>query len=183
LQIQVDLLEQNPDCMMCAHQSTINNEKDNIQEIQVLKRNVLQLETNATCKYDIYNAPYCHTSSRMYKNILPKDSLSTLKFITWDITLFYWYLDKGKMIFINRNMSIYNITGKGVWSKLDEKQKFMQNAKTYFELDLYFDYKYHKIFEPIYLPINKKYYVNIRIPISKKKTLCFCIKREKKKTI
>lgn len=182
LQIQVDLLDKNPDCVMCGHQSTINDTVNNRQTLQVTNHHISTLPDNKTFKWNIYNAIYCHTSSRMYRSYILKERFKKSKDMIGDVKLFYWALSQGNMIYINKNMSTYNYNGKGIYSKLDENEVFMRTAKAFFKMDQFFNYKYHKIFGPKYNPVDEKKYFRFKLPLSGKKSIVLELKRERIKT-
>lgn len=143
IQLQIDALEKNSDCTLCGHNVMyVYHEK---------KKTSLETLNNIQEKYTIYNAPYVHPSSRIYRNLVDF-SKEDPEFITWDITCFYKHLSLGKLYYIDKVMSKYNVTGKGMSSseKNLEKNK-NRDQLIYFRIDQYFKFKYHEVFKNKYL--------------------------------
>lgn len=142
-QIQVNALENNKDCCICAHKTKVVEYPN--------KESFIGLKDGIGNKIlDIYNCPYLHTSSRMYKNILNYSNED--KKIIWDIFSFYKYLSMGNLYYIDKIMSVYNRTGQGMDSCMTKDIAKLEYMKTSYELDLYFKFKYTKIFRKNYLP-------------------------------
>ena len=144
LQQQIDLLEKHPDCTICSHETEVHSYKG-ITAMQVRDSFKKPLDKE-TYVWDIKSTPYTHTSSRVYRNIIPKDNEKILDFIAMDIFLYYYALDKGKNIYINKNMSVYNYTGSGIYSSMDDKERIYDEAKALISLDYMLDYKYTDMF-------------------------------------
>lgn len=54
--------------------------------------------------------------------------------------------------YINRTMSCYYQDGNGMVSKMDANESFISNMIVFYELNLFFNFKYTKIFRKHYLP-------------------------------
>lgn len=54
--------------------------------------------------------------------------------------------------YINRTMSCYYQDGNGMVSKMDANESFISNMIVFYELNLFFNFKYTKIFRKYYLP-------------------------------
>lgn len=146
LQLQIDLLRANHSHTFCAHLTLYDNKVDNTKSIHPYEAKAsFPLCFNIT----IENAVYLHTTSRLYRNIVDFTK-EDMNFIIYDTNLFYKFLSLGNGILINKVMSVYNITGTGVHSSLSQEEKNQANAKLFYNLDKYFNYKYTHIFKPWY---------------------------------
>lgn len=161
LQLQVDMLKAHPDCTICAHKTIYNVIKDS--------NKVISPKIDKDSYFTIYDAPYVHTSSRLHRNIVDftKESID---FISFDINLYYKFLSLGNLAVINKVMSVYNITGNGIYSSLSESNKQKDCALAAFKLDQYFDYKYNSVFRSIYIKnVNhEKTIFSFQIPFTKR---------------
>lgn len=142
-QMQIDVLDKHPECTICTHKVKFVD----------LKQNSTYLLPNKPEKnsiFDIYQAPFCQTSSHMCRNVI--DFLKEKKEIVIDIFRFYKLLTKGNLFYINKTMSVYNRTGLGMDSSLDDETNLYERMKTAYVLDVYFKFKYTKLFRKFYLP-------------------------------
>jgi glycosyltransferase involved in cell wall biosynthesis len=148
LQQQFDILEKHPDCSMCGHNTRIYD---------LITANESYICNNGTFSngYDLQNkenhifsfedSPYIHTSSRMYRNGLVNFSKEP-NWLCVDIYHFYKFLSKGKIYYINKVMSVYNITYMGDYTKYNKLQKEFQYFNVLFRLKKYFNPKYNQYF-------------------------------------
>jgi glycosyltransferase involved in cell wall biosynthesis len=138
LQIALDILENQPQYITFAHDTLYNDIANQTKRSLVHDIHNIKIENPVLFE----NAPYLHTSSRIHRNIV---KYSKHKRAKGDIFLFYTYLDKGPLYYYDKVMSIYNISGKGIWSGLSQAEKVKAGATTQYELNRYFNYK-HDIF-------------------------------------
>lgn len=54
--------------------------------------------------------------------------------------------------YINRTMSCYYQDRNGMVSKMDDNESFISNMIVFYELNLFFNFKYTKIFRKHHLP-------------------------------
>lgn len=166
LQIQVDILEKNPDCSFCCHNSYRrypNNESCS-------KHNTPYIRTKVKSgKYDFpkkicrkqYIEP--HYSSRMYRtDCLNLEKVKNPVMVCYDIASMFWFLSFGKMYYDDRIMSVYNFSYSGVYSGSDSKTQNYMSANIINQINQGFDYKYN----PMFLDFFKK-----KIPVSFAKTI------------
>lgn len=94
-----------------------------------------------------YNYTYLHTSARVYRNIFNFKSYDRNIFdISWEINMYFLYLDKGKVYFENDVMSVYRYSGNGIWSSMSQYEIDRKNAKFYFTANNFFNDKYAAVF-------------------------------------
>lgn len=141
IQIALDILENRPEYVTFAHDTLYNHWEDNTKKSLVHDIHKVEIKNPVFLE----DAPYLHASSRIYRNVV---NFSKNTRIRGDIYLFYFYLDKGPLYFYDKIMSVYNITGVGMWSgvstKVAERER-LRNLDSY-QLNKYFNYKYDKYF-------------------------------------
>lgn len=179
LQQQIKLLQENSDCSICSHEVIINNVQEGTQELQISENHGCKLSQNIY-KWDIYDSPHVHTSARVYRNIIPSDE-RILNFIVADIYMFYYALDKGKNIFINKPMSTYNVHPTGAWSSLTDKERLLNYKIACLTLDYFFDYKYTKKFSPKYVNERGNLIFDFSFAYNKNKKLQFSCRKINKR--
>ncbi|MBT8037059.1 MAG: glycosyltransferase family 2 protein [Verrucomicrobiae bacterium] len=119
LQLQVDAMEENPECLIGGHDTLVVN-------LNTGRRSLFIGGRADTEKQIIFSGPpgpfRMHPSSRIYRN---HDCLRNLpKNLLFDTHLYRHFMMLGKGIYLNRNMSTHHITGQGFWSgrkKIDRK--------------------------------------------------------------
>jgi glycosyltransferase involved in cell wall biosynthesis len=138
IQISLDFLEKNPEFTTFAHDTLVNDipnhtKKSLVHEVQKTEiKNPMVFE----------NAIYLHMSSRVHRNVIKySENQNGL-----DIFLFYNYLDRGPLYFYDKIMSVYNITGKGAWSRLSAREVEIVNIYLQGLLNKYFKYQYDEFF-------------------------------------
>jgi glycosyltransferase involved in cell wall biosynthesis len=138
IQLSLDTLEANPDYVVFAHDTLVNDlacgtKKSLIHEVLHLQLcNPITFET----------APLFHTSARIYRNIIPFTDKTNYS----DIFVFYSFLDRGSLYYMDRIMSVYNSTGKGMWSRLSKSEGLKLDLLLCGMLNQYFNYKYDELF-------------------------------------
>ena len=142
-QIQIDVLDKHPECTICTHKVKFVDLKQN-------STYSLPNKPEKDSIFDIYQAPFCQTSSHMCRNII--DFANEDKQIVWDVFRFYKLLSLGKLYYINKTMSVYNRTGLGMDSARDDEKALFDHMKMMYALDVFFKFKYTKLFRKSYLP-------------------------------
>lgn len=142
LQQQVDALEANPDCSVCAHNTLFNY-------VNIGKtRNYLDVPTK------IFKYPpkrltkrhfiEPHTSSRLYRtSCLNLSEIKNRIVATYDIASNFYFLTKGNLYYIDKIMSVYNYTNKGTYSGASSYQQRYKSASVAKQLNEEFEYKYN----------------------------------------
>jgi glycosyltransferase involved in cell wall biosynthesis len=133
LQLQVNALEMNPDCVLCTHKTLYKDHTNN-------KEWLVPDEKKYTIKkrYTMSETVKVHASSRVYKNIIKVKDVPHYMFL--DTDMLSMYLTKGDMIFLDRIMSVYNSTGIGYWSSKSTKKRRLINIKQWYEANKYLNY-------------------------------------------
>lgn len=138
IQIALDILEDKPEYVIFAHDTMYNNRIKNTRKSMVHEIFKTEIQNPVTFE----TAPFFHTSARIYRNVVKFSKKTNFG----DIYLFYSYLDKGPLYYYDKIMSVYNKTGKGVWSGLPhgdgKKISLLLNGT----LNKYFNYKYDLFF-------------------------------------
>lgn len=131
LQLQIDALEQNPDCSYCAHNTIYQNENDVYRQkedgaIMVYNRNVRD-----TGKYGpedftpLYGAGWVnHINSRVIRmECVDLDGLTDKEDFLYDNAQFFYLLHRGKVYFIQRVMSVYNMNMSSSFTSMQVQNK------------------------------------------------------------
>jgi hypothetical protein len=84
---------------------------------------------------------YIHTSARVLRNIIDFKPLINHKCFG-DALQWAFFLDKGPVYFDRKITSVYNMAGKGVWSRLSEATQIYKNEILCYELNKLFCYRY-----------------------------------------
>lgn len=125
LQLQINALENNPDCSFCMHQSLIKNIHDDYrpnEDGQFLIKNKKVLDSHKISLGDILNQEVgsgyigSATSRLIRSECLDINNIKNKEAILFDNAQFYWLLLKGNCLFINKVMTVYNQTGCGTFS-------------------------------------------------------------------
>lgn len=141
LQIALDTLEQNREYVTFAHDTWYDDA--NAKTRKSLVHDVLKV--SAQQRFELLTSPYLHMSARIHRNVVDFNRLpATMKI--FDIHLFYLYLDRGPLFYLDRVMSVYNITGVGMWSRLANAKRRRHQTLAYFSLNSLFDYRYDAFF-------------------------------------
>jgi len=133
LQKQVDLLEQNPDCVICTHKTLY---KDIVNNKEWIEPDGKKYKTRE--KYTMKDKIKVHASSRIYRNVI--DFKNVPHFMLLDTDMLSLYLTRGDMVFLDKVMSVYNITGAGYWSGKSIKQRRLINIKQRYAANKYLNF-------------------------------------------
>ena len=142
LQMQVDAMEKTPDCTICGHNTIMHDvETDDDRPFigTVIKYKIKE-------KYSVDEPFRVHPSSRIYRNIL--DFSNVPETMIYDTAMYLLYMSKGNLYYIDRVMSVYNITGHGIMSGKNRiNQKILASTVAY-NKNLYFGFKFDKQLSP-----------------------------------
>ncbi len=128
LQSQVDALEQNSQYTMCGHdtlvQDTINQEECTFSaSFGPIKKT----------SYNVKERFRVHPSSRLYRNVI--DFSAIPHYMVFDTRIYLLYLLHGDLYYIDRIMSVYNITGTGFWSGRSKAQQKILALKLNYQMN------------------------------------------------
>ena len=143
LQTQVDILENNPDCSFCAHNTLVNypNLKTEKEYLRCPTK-IFKFPKKLTKRYFIEP----HTSSRLYRSeCLKLDEIKNPLIATYDIAINFYYLTKGNLYYIDKIMSVYNYTNRGVYSSASSYLQRFKSASVIKQINEEFDYKYNNL--------------------------------------
>ena len=163
LQRQIDALNAHPECIACGH-STEYRKMDGTL-VQIKGRRLKEGEFRVD---DLLTTQFVHRSAVLFRNFLDEISDDDLAWIVRDVCFFYYALSKGKIIYFDRPMSVYSITGIGTWSGLSEERKKERLQCLYYRLDRYFGFRYTSKFHHQYLPHEGKRLFSLSLPYFRK---------------
>jgi glycosyltransferase involved in cell wall biosynthesis len=105
-----------------------------------------------TADFDFTTAPFfSQTSSSFYRNVFSTEDIDRMTEFS-DAHIFgdpfrnFLALSKGYGHYENSIGSVYNMTGAGVWSKLESYRQHFRNTRLFYYLMMYFDKPEHKPF-------------------------------------
>lgn len=162
LQIQIELLDENQDCVICGHNSIIKYKDKEGKIVNIPNLNLLE-------KFSLENNVYLHTSSRLYRKVInfedyPKDLLT-------DAFFYHAMLDKGKCIYLDRVMSVYDCTNStSSWATLSPLEQIRDNDAAGTTLLEFFNFKYEDYFIKAFL-CNSALYIELNKKTNKKRSL------------
>lgn len=169
LQTQVDILENNPDCSFCAHNTLVDyiSEKRTKSFIDCKTKKFSFPPKRITKKY--YIEP--HTSSRLYRSeCLNLDEIKNPIIATYDIASNFYFLTKGNLYYIDKVMSVYNYTSKGIFSGASSYSQRFKSANVINQLNEEFDYKYNYLLSRFFSTrLNLNIFVYLLLKFSKNK--------------
>lgn len=142
LQIQVDILENNPDCSFCAHNTLIKfTETNRTREYIKSQTGKFGFPIKKICR-KYYIEP--HISSRLYRSeCLNLNEIKDETVATYDIAINFLYFTKGNLYYIDKIMSVYNYTSKGIYSGATPQMQRFKSANIIYKLNKEFDFKYN----------------------------------------
>lgn len=163
LQRQVDALEAHPECVVCGHSLEYRKPDGSLALLKGrrLKPGAFRIDTLETTQF-------VHRSATLFRNLLDEISDEDLSWVVRDVCFFYWMMSKGKIIYFDRPMSVYSITGVGIWSSLGSRARQEQLQDFYYHIDRFLDYKYTHKFRHQYLPHEGKKLFSFSIPYFRK---------------
>lgn len=157
-QIQVKILEKNPDCSFVCNTTTVHYPNGVIMD-KYPNMPAGKYSLDKVLKFD-----YIFVSS-IASRIARTDAitLDNEKYYLLDSAQAYMLLEKGNMLLLNRVMNVYRITGNGVWSGLSLKERFEFVFKLFMGFNEYSNGKYEKplfrhLISDFTVPFNQKYH-------------------------
>lgn len=131
LQLQIDAMEQNPDCSFCAHNTIYQNGGDIYREKEDGKLMTFNRNVRKTGKYEpqdfipLYGAGWMHhANSRVIRmECVDFDSLTDKEDFLYDNAQFFYLLNRGKLYFIDRCMSVYYMNMSSTFTSQDVLKK------------------------------------------------------------
>ena len=139
LQKQVDFLEANPAYSMCGAQAkclVIN------QDNQEFSGGFLTNKKEVLTTLDFLSGYPMHTSTVLLRKSMLQmpDWLTNVK--NGDVTLFSLLSENGPAFFMNKPVSVYRVTGTGVWSSASIETRYYAFKNTVNYLNKHFNGKY-----------------------------------------
>ncbi len=141
IQMQIDILESNPDCSFCCHDATLYYENEKVIDgtFPNLRAGIYTIE-------DIKNSALylqSHLCSRIVRTDAISIDLSDPEKFLFDITQVYELFQKGNMFFIDKIMSVYRVSGNGIWNR----RSLIDKYKTLFDVILTYNDSTDCVFE------------------------------------
>jgi len=143
LQMQVDILEANDDCSFCAHNTLVDYKTPKKTKAFLNKKTQKYFfPKRITSKYFIEP----HTSSRVYRtSCLNLAEISDPIVATYDIATNFYFLTKGNLYYIDKIMSVYNYSQKGIYSGVSPLEQRYRSGYVVYLLNKDFNFKYNHL--------------------------------------
>lgn len=127
LQKQVNLMEQYENASLCAALTTIYDQSNNTyREIKPFSGNDFPL-----LYLDEINS-YFHTSAFVIRNRHLKEVLNEhYQLLQGDTSLRYLLISKGPFVVLNDYVSVYRVSGKGIWTSISDHDKDLWHYKAF----------------------------------------------------
>ena len=141
LQIQVDILENNPDCSFCAHNTLMDYKEHNFKDLYI-KTKTKKFSLPKKIAHGKYIEP--HVSARLYRtSCIDWNEIKGPILVTYDIASNFYYLTKGNLYYIDEVMSVYNVSGTGCYSSSSPYEQYYKTANCIYNLNKALDWKYN----------------------------------------
>lgn len=133
LQRQVDFLEKNKSYSICFHDCNIVNEND----VQIVSSKLKKLNINQQVfsPQELKKGPTLPSLTLMFRNVISDfpDFLSLVK--NGDTSLISYLGMYGSGVYVRGiKPASYRLHGQGVWSNINQKEKYFNRSKTFFFL-------------------------------------------------
>jgi glycosyltransferase involved in cell wall biosynthesis len=143
LQKQVDLIEKNPHCSMCVAKTQFRN----IDDYSLTPEYDYKPEFHFI---DIFYKQYFHTSSYLIPGSYLNQYLKANKNLKFgDTSMRYILADMGPFVFLDEFVSVYRITGHGIWSSLNKYEQVKMHIQLHESFFKHFNRKYRQEFSKI----------------------------------
>jgi glycosyltransferase involved in cell wall biosynthesis len=171
LQKQVNLLQAHPECSMAVAKTDVyqleNGSFRYQNTIEGVNRDLVYFD-------DLLKGCYFHTSTYL----IPKSNLITYeqyrnKMSLGDTAMRFILIDIGPFAFLRETVSVYRITGNGIWTSLDNYQQTTAHIKLFEDLLAHFKPKYKRYWVKTLAP----YYITIILADLKKRQLENCLEK------
>lgn len=138
IETAISFLEKNKKYVTFAHDTQYFDHKAGTKKSLVHDIHKIEITNPVT----IESAPYLHMSSRLHRSVIDFKKNP----VKGDIYLYYSFLDRGPLYYHDKIMSVYNIEGKGEWSKLSFRDQQKRADKAQHNLNRTFKYRHDRVF-------------------------------------
>lgn len=129
LQKQVDFLEGHPDYVMCSHRYKVYHQNNSSFEDKIIPNISCNGPRTYTLNDLIKGKWLAHTLTVLYR----RDAFDLNYYMKYkirlDVVLYYLLLKKGKGVLLDDVMAVYRVHSGGVWSRLQEQERYMSELK------------------------------------------------------
>lgn len=166
LQIQVDILEKNPDCTVCGHNTLCKYPaavpaKEPHPFLKAKTQKVKGIPTYFWGKKVVVP----HLSSRVYVTAYQSwDKLTNPDVLVWDLPSYYWFLAQGNCFYLDSIMSVYH-SGSGIFSTASSRSQRQLGVRMVLMIT--------EALDPKYAPFLLRKAANL-LRLSWVKKWCFC---------
>lgn len=146
LNLQIQFLQQHQECAGCGHNTRVcyqqAQQSDTLIVPDARKKRIYHLRDF------ILGHIYLHSSSLLFRNLLHETLRSVHQNVRLgDMFMCILFATKGDIGFIDRTMSTYRYTGKGVWSSIPPLDQRMATLESLIVGNATLEYQYRKWFD------------------------------------
>jgi len=153
LQLQIDAMEQNPDCTFCAHNTLYENFNDPYRRNEDGSLLIYNRNVRKTGKYSpedfipLYGAGWMHhNNSRLIRmDSVDLDTLEEKEDFLYDNCQFFYLLNRGKLYYIQRVMSVYCMNISSTFTSLAVQKKIDGHFKRLLNINKNTDKKFERM--------------------------------------
>lgn len=153
LQLQITALEKNPDCSFCAHNTIFQNKNDVYRTKEDGTLVVYNRNIRDTGKYDgeefkpLYGAGWAnHSNSRVIRmSCVDLEGLTDREDFLYDNAQFFYLLQRGKIYFIQRVMSVYVMNMESTFTALEVEKKLRGHLERMMHINQTCGYEYERL--------------------------------------
>ena len=149
LEVQINALEDNPDCSICVGNTKVvcideKIFKEEHGRLWVSNPDLVKLKEKKLTLKDIYaykTGFIPHINARLFRmSVIDYNEIKHRETLCYDVSNFLYFITKGNVYFINKVMAIYNRTGQGIATGLSmhERQQHIIERLGEFNLDTNF---------------------------------------------
>lgn len=160
LQKQVDALIANPDCSFCGH-NTIQRDATGTEKLLFTTQNK-NYKYSFPKRYNSRTIPKVHPSSRVFRSsCMNLDSVKFKDSVVWDSCSFWYFLSKGKLLYLNDPMSVYNYNGQGIFSGSNKQRRRNMTFLNLLNINEELEFKYNRFFMSHLLRLKHQKYLKL----------------------
>ena len=163
LDVQINIMNSDHKISICGHNTEIIDQKLNRSMMFDHKKynykKYFELTKNNLTKDFIK----IHPSSRVFRtSVIDFNQIKYKESLVWDSNLYWYFLSKGNLFYVNKSMSVYRCNGKGIYSGLSKKKQRIMHILNILIINKELEFKYNKMFMK---KLFKKKYISL-LPIS-----------------
>lgn len=130
---QISLLEQDPNLSGCGHRNYVLKNGAEMSESAFVRAN--PVKASYTFSDVLQGQFYCHTSSMIYSTKhfaeFKKIKFGKYREHLGDFFALVFFSQFSNLVFIDKHLSVYRITGRGIWTKISDSRQNEMHIQKY----------------------------------------------------